>query len=100
MINPYIYKNQLLAMAIRAVITGDIVNSTKLTAAKEKKLLRVLRQVFILNQFEFYRGDSFQVYQMNAGDALKTALLCRSAAISISQDEETASSDVRISIGI
>ncbi len=87
-------------MAIRAVITGDIVNSTKLGAAKEKKLLRNLQQVLLPYQFEFYRGDSFQVYQKNAGEALKTALLCRTSAISISQGEETNSSDVRISIGI
>jgi hypothetical protein len=87
-------------MATRAVITGDIVNSTRLAAAKEKKLLRVLQQVLAPHQFEFYRGDSFQVYQMNAGGALKTALLCRTAAISISQGEESASSDVRVSIGI
>ncbi|MEP7142823.1 MAG: hypothetical protein ABI707_08130 [Ferruginibacter sp.] len=87
-------------MAIRAVITGDIVNSTKLVAAKEKKLLRVLQEVLVPHPFEFYRGDSFQAYQKNAGGALKTALLCRTAAMGISQGEETTPSDVRISIGI
>lgn len=87
-------------MAIRAVSTGDIVNSTKLGTAKEKKLLKILQQVLAPHKFEFYRGDSFQVYQKNANEALKTALFCRAAAISISQDEETDLSDVRISIGI
>ena len=87
-------------MAIRAVITGDIVNSTKLAAAKEKKLLKILYQVLAPHQFEFYRGDSLQVFQKDAGGALRTALLCRTAAISISQQEKTVSSDVRISIGI
>src|SRR6185436_18061639 len=87
-------------MGIRAVITGDIVNSTMLAPANERKLLRILQQVLESHQFEFYRGDSFQVYQRNAGGALKTALLCRSAAISISQEEPAVSSDVRISIGI
>ena len=87
-------------MAIQAVITGDIVNFTKLQAAKEKKLLKVLQQVLAPYKFEFYRGDSFQVYQKNAGEALKTALLCRTCALSLTQDEEKALSDVRVSIGI
>jgi len=88
-------------MAIQAVITGDIVNSTKLKAAKEKKLLMMLQEVLLPYQYEFYRGDSFQVYQKDAAAALKTALLCRTAAICISpgNDVNTAT-DVRISIGI
>ncbi len=87
-------------MGIQAVLTGDIVNSTKLAAAKEKKLLKVLQQVLMPYKFEFYRGDSFQVYIKQAGEALRIALLCRTAAISISQAEETNSSDIRISIGL
>jgi len=87
-------------MAIRAVITGDIVNSTQLATVKEKKLLNVLKNILVPHQFEFYRGDSFQMYQRNAGGALKTALLCRTAAISISQDNKAATADVRLSIGI
>ena len=86
-------------MGIQAVLTGDIVNSTKLAAAKEKKLFKVLQQVLTPYKFEFYRGDSFQVYIKQAGEALRIALLCRTAAISISQ-EETNSSDIRISIGL
>lgn len=87
-------------MAFRAVITGDIVNSTKLAAAKEKKLLKVLQEVLLPYQFEFYRGDSFQVYQKNPAEALRTVLLCRTFAISLSQSDDTVSSDIRISIGI
>lgn len=88
-------------MAIQAVITGDIVNSTKLRAAKEKKLLLMLEEVLLPYQFEFYRGDSFQVFQKNAAAALKTALLCRTAAICISPgNDENIATDVRISIGI
>ncbi|MEO6730861.1 MAG: hypothetical protein ABIN01_06565 [Ferruginibacter sp.] len=87
-------------MAIKAVITGDIVNSTKLQPAKEKRLLKMLQQILASHQFEFYRGDSFQVYQQHAGQALKTALLCRTAAITISQGENSNLCDVRISIGI
>jgi hypothetical protein len=88
-------------MAIQAVITGDIVNSTKLKVAKEKKLLMMLQEVLSPYKFEFYRGDSFQVFQKDATVALKTALLCRTEAICISPgSDQNAASDVRISIGI
>ena len=87
-------------MAIHAVITGDIVNFTKLPPANEKNLLKALHQVLASEMFEFYRGDSFQVYQKTAIEALKTALLCRASAISLAPEDEMASFDVRASIGI
>jgi len=85
-------------MALQAVLTGDIVNSTKLDSPTETQLLQSLNEVLTPYQFEFYRGDSFQVYLADAGLALKTALLCRTAAIAVQQGEET--TDLRISIGI
>ena len=87
-------------MAIQAVLTGDIVNSTRLLPAGEKKLLKMLRQVLSPHPVEFYRGDSFQAYIKDAGSALQAALLCRTAAISIARDKTNVSSDVRVSIGI
>ncbi|MEP6746676.1 MAG: hypothetical protein ABJB86_03060 [Bacteroidota bacterium] len=87
-------------MAIQAVLTGDIVNSTRLAPAAEKKLLKVLQQILLPHTVEFYRGDSFQAYLKNAADALQTALLCRAAAIAVIPDKTNFSSDVRISIGI
>ena len=87
-------------MAIQAVLTGDIVNSTKLKKAVEKKLLSLLYTTLSTYKFEFYRGDSFQVYVTKPEEALKIALLCRTAAISISKNEEIDLSDVRMSIGI
>ena len=87
-------------MAIRAVLTADIVNSTRLGTAKGKKLLKILQQVLAPQQFEFYRGDSFQVYVRVPKEALQIALLCRTAAITVAQNEETVVSDIRISIGI
>jgi len=86
-------------MQIQAILTADIVNSTKITSPTEKKLLKVLQQLLATYKFEFYRGDSFQVYIKNPAEALRTALLCRTAAINISQDENFLN-DVRISIGI
>ncbi|MEP7278710.1 MAG: hypothetical protein ABI813_08715 [Bacteroidota bacterium] len=87
-------------MAIQAVLTGDIVNSTRLLPATEKKLRAQLHRVLAAHRFEFYRGDSFQVYIKDAGMALQTALLCRTAAIGLVPDAGRFSSDVRISIGI
>jgi hypothetical protein len=87
-------------MALKAVTTGDIVNFTKLSAGEEKKLLHLLATVLEPHQSQFYRGDSFQVYHNNPRDALKTALLCRAAAISLSQGKKAIPSDIRLSIGI
>jgi len=87
-------------MGIRAVLTGDIVNSTRLGKANERKLLRMLKRILDSYLFEFYRGDSFQAYLKDPESAFRIALLCRAAAISIPLENETISSDVRISIGI
>lgn len=84
---------------MHGVITGDIVNSTKLGGSAEKKLMKMLNEILVPFKFEFYRGDSFQVYQADATDCLKTALLCRAAAISLSKEEES-KFDVRLGIGI
>ncbi|MFT3935569.1 MAG: hypothetical protein QM726_18220 [Chitinophagaceae bacterium] len=87
-------------MAIQAVLTADIVNSTGLGRVAEKKMIKSLRLLLQEQQFEFYRGDSFQVYVKEAGAALRLALLCRTAAIYIAEAEAEVSSDIRISIGI
>ncbi len=87
-------------MAIQAVLTGDIVNSTRLEKVAEKKMLKHLKNLLAAYQFEFYRGDSFQVYFKDATTALQTALLCRTAAISIAEDYASVPSDIRVSIGI
>ncbi len=87
-------------MAIRAVLTGDIVNSTKIGKVNERKLLKSLQQVLEAHLFEFYRGDSLQVYIKEPTQALQIALLCRTAGMSITQNNLVASSDVRFSIGI
>jgi hypothetical protein len=87
-------------MAIQAVLTADIVHSTKLLPHQEQKLMRRLRQVLSPYKFEFYRGDSFQAYVKDATLALEAALLCRTAAIGLVQDIKNFTPDVRISIGI
>ncbi len=87
-------------MTIQAVLTGDIVNSTGLTTAIEKKLFRVVQELFIAHKVEFFRGDSFQVYVRDPKEALKLALLSRTAAISLFKGEKLILSDIRISIGV
>ncbi|MBY0482523.1 MAG: hypothetical protein K2Q21_14295 [Chitinophagaceae bacterium] len=85
---------------LHAVLTGDIVNSTKLEPKKEKKLMKLFYQILEPYKFEFYRGDSFQAYIREPKEALKIVLQCRTAAISVTGTEEATGSDVRISIGI
>jgi hypothetical protein len=87
-------------MAIQAVITGDIVNSTRLSAARDKKLIDILIEIFLYNKMEFFRGDSFQAYIKDPAEALQLVLLARTAAISLFKEEKIVLSDVRISIGI
>ena len=85
---------------MQAVLTGDIVNSTLLSAVNERKLIKQLQAVLSPYQYEFYRGDSFQVYLKNAKNALRITMLCRAAAIKFSQAGEGRINDVRLSIGI
>jgi len=85
---------------MQAVVTGDIVNSTKLTTVNEKRILKQLKIILLPYKNEFYRGDSFQAYIKDAGQALRIALLCRTAAMAIPADENDIRSDIRISIGI
>jgi len=81
-----------------AVITADIVNSTRLSKAETKKLLKNLNLILQGYQHEFFRGDSFQVFIKDPQDALRVLLQVRIAAVKISS--EAAIIDVRGSIGI
>lgn len=82
-------------MPVAAVITADIVNSTLPVPKPGKKLVTQLSAVLKSYLFEFYRGDSFQVYVKDASAALKLAFQLRTAVRKLS-----AVYDVRISIGI
>lgn len=70
-------------MKIGAIITGDIVDSTKLTIVGREIMLSnlqlipaVLSPVQIVN-IEIFRGDSFQLRISNAASALRCALAIR-----------------------
>lgn len=82
-------------MIIAAVITADIVNSTRLGRMESQQLTRRLRSVLAPYKFEFYRGDSFQVYISEPEKALDILLRLRTMARIINAD-----CDIRASIGI
>jgi hypothetical protein len=87
-------------MPIVAVITADIVNSTRLKKAEEKMLISNLSSILKSYKFEFYRGDSFQAYIPDPKQALKVALQARAAAKRLSSGFSSPFADVRASIGI
>lgn len=83
-----------------AVVTGDLVASTKLDKAVLRKLLKELTAILAPHVHEFYRGDSFQVYVKDASAALSLVLRMRTAAIAVLPQAAGVVSDVRASIGI
>jgi hypothetical protein len=85
---------------MHAVLTGDIVNSTLLDKPREERLFSALNLILSGHRHEFFRGDSFQSYLSDPQDALKVALLCRTAAIALDPEASEVSTDVRISIGL
>jgi len=82
-----------------AVITADIVNSTKLSRPEYKKLVKNLTALLQGHQYEFFRGDSFQVLVKSPEEALKILLQLRTAAMKLSGSAMPLA-DVRASIGI
>ncbi|HEX3933924.1 MAG TPA: hypothetical protein VHW43_04545 [Puia sp.] len=83
-----------------AVITGDIVNSTQLLPKQEKALFeRLISSYLVAHPYEFYRGDSFQVFIDKTERALLLALACRALAIGFIEDAAPIF-DIRVSIGI
>ena len=82
-------------MAYAAVITADIVNSTSLLKAQEKKLFSQLEEVLKPYRSEFYRGDSFQVYLKDPAAALKLIIELRMLTRQVGADF-----DIRAAIGI
>ena len=91
---------QILMMPMIAVITADIVNSTRLKKAEEKMLISNLSFILKSYKFEFYRGDSFQAYIPDPKQALKVVLQVRAAAKRLSSGFSSPFTDIRASIGI
>jgi hypothetical protein len=87
-------------MAVAAVITADIVNSTRLNKPDEKKLINALTHIFGEHKLEFYRGDSFQVYLKTPLEAYRLILQARTMAMKLLPSASNHVFDVRASIGI
>ncbi len=78
-----------------AVITADIVNFSLLPLGKGKNLVTQISTILKDYTFEFYRGDSLQVYCKDALVALDLVCKIRTTARNIN-----AIHDIRASIGI
>lgn len=87
-------------MAISAVITADIVNSTQLSKADAKKLMKNLINILQLYKYEFFRGDSFQVYVKSPVEALWLLLQMRTCAMKLPSETSMPVADIKASIGI
>lgn len=85
-------------MALRAVITGDIVGSTALPKTDLRKLMRDFDGLLSVHQYEFLRGGSFQVYLKSPAEALSLVLKLRTAAARV--NAVNAACDVKTAVGI
>ncbi|HWI91489.1 MAG TPA: hypothetical protein VNT20_09450 [Flavisolibacter sp.] len=86
-------------MSFAAVITADIVNSTKIAKADYKKLMKNLTSILQEHQHEFFRGDSFQVLVKSPNEALQVLLQTRTAAMKLIESSMPIA-DIRASVGI
>ena len=90
---------------IVSVLTGDIVNSSKIPDAgvslmkSLNKFLDQQKKNYPDIKFEFYRGDAFQIVLFQPELSIKLATLIRTFVIS-SSPTPTQRYDVRISIGL
>ena len=93
-------------MKIGAIITGDIVDSTKMLAEERDSMLRMLQSLPELLSpvtkidLEIFRGDSFQIKVRNPVDSLKVALAIRAHIRSFKFAQYNRQWDARMSIGI
>lgn len=89
-----------------AVLTGDLVDYSKLEDSERLEYVNCLREVLndlneINLKFEIFRGDSFQAILPSSRVALTTALIIRSYIISRKLNSpKKVRPDVRIAIGI
>ena len=93
---------------IKAVLTGDLIQSRRLDKESMEKVLNALHDTFkeiqknILKKeghFEIYRGDSFQVLIHEPQLAMKVSMILRSRLLSLFGPSKL-KSDARIAIGI
>ena len=93
-------------MTIGAIITGDIVDSTKMAAEERNSMLLMLQSLpellstFTKIDLEIFRGDSFQIRVWDPVDSLKVAFAIRAHIRSFKFAEHNRQWDARMAIGI
>jgi len=98
-------------MSIKAVLTGDIINSSLLKEGEYRSIIKQLEQELVhlreigeISNYEIYRGDAFQAYLNNAGIGLNTTFKIRTAINSIAPKVERRGQqpvyNVRLGLGI
>ncbi|MDB5231044.1 MAG: hypothetical protein JWN76_1849 [Chitinophagaceae bacterium] len=85
---------------MNAVITADIIGSTKLSVSTDRNLKRNLEKVLTGTQYEFYRGDSMQIYIEDAAFAFPLLLKLRTACMRTEYPDADSPIDLRAGIGI
>jgi hypothetical protein len=91
---------------IYAVLTGDLIGSSRFTIEEREEILSILKDSFriispdiIESPFGIFRGDSFQGVLSRPDEALKAALIIRTSLLSKFK-EKRPRLDARIAIGI
>lgn len=93
-------------MKIESIITGDIVDSTKMVAEERNAMLLMLQSLPELLStltkidLEIFRGDSFQIKVGNPVDSLKVALAIRAQIRSFKFAKHNRQWDARLAIGV
>lgn len=89
-----------------AIITGDIVESTKLDFGGRTRMLNSLQELsYLLSpickcEIEIFRGDSFQISVSEGCEVLRIAIIIRAFLRSQKFDESDYIPDARIAIGV
>ncbi len=95
-------------MMIKAIITGDVVHSTRIKKRDEllkgiKKICNLLAKEKYISRYEIYRGDEFQLEVIRPEKALQTAIIIRAYLRKETLPKTTDKTklwDARISIGL
>ena len=91
---------------MKGIITGDIVDSSQISAQYRGELLKCLNtmgdelQCVTPFSMELFRGDSFQLLIDEPSAAIKIAILLRAGLIRHTASKENGMWDARISLGI
>ena len=103
---PIIFAYKFPNMKIGAIITGDIVDSTKMIADERESMLHMLQSLPDLllpisgMSLEIFRGDSFQIRVHEASLSLRMAIAIRAYVRTHRFAEINRQWDARLSIGI